>query len=256
MKIVLIIPARLNSNRLKNKATIPILSLPMIEHVRRRAIISKTFKSIYIATPDKKIINLIKKYDGKIIITKKKHRSGTSRVGEAIKKISCSHVVVLFADEPLIEPEILKKFVMKIKKDKVSDIWNATTKIKISEELRNRSIVKCLVDKKNKILNLKRYINKKLEKQKSHKILKSVGIFCFKRKILLKLLNLKSSKSEKKEKIEQIKFIENNLLLSSVEVKTNFLSINNKKELNTCLHLFKRNYYQKRIYRKTVELIK
>ena len=37
MKIILIIPARLNSNRLKNKVTLPILSLPMIEHVRRRA---------------------------------------------------------------------------------------------------------------------------------------------------------------------------------------------------------------------------
>ena len=49
MKIILIIPARLNSNRLKNKVTLPILSLPMIEHVRRRALITKAFKEIYIA---------------------------------------------------------------------------------------------------------------------------------------------------------------------------------------------------------------
>ena len=37
--------------------TIPILSLPMIEHVRRRAEISKAFKNIYVASPDKKILN-------------------------------------------------------------------------------------------------------------------------------------------------------------------------------------------------------
>ena len=68
----------------------------MIEHVRRRAILSSAFKDIFVATSDKKIIDVVKKNNGKTIRTKKKHISGTSRVGEAVKKISCSHVLVLF----------------------------------------------------------------------------------------------------------------------------------------------------------------
>ena len=52
MKLVLVIPARLNSSRLKNKCY-SILSLPMIEHVRRRAILSGSFNKIYVASSDK-----------------------------------------------------------------------------------------------------------------------------------------------------------------------------------------------------------
>ncbi len=249
MKIILIIPARLNSNRLKNKVTLPILSLPMIEHVRRRALITKAFKEIYIASQDKKIINLINYYGGKVIKTNKRHQNGTSRAGEAVKKINCSHVVILFADEPLIEPEVLEKFVKIIRNTNV-DVWNATSKIKNISELKKKSIVKCVVDKNNKIIDLKRFINHQIYKKKNLKILKSVGIFCFKKNILLKILKMKSSIRERKEKIEQLKFLQNNLKIHSAEIQTKYFSINNKRELNKCLHLFKRNYYQKKIYNK------
>ena len=71
MKLVLVIPARLNSSRLKNKVIIPILSLPMIEHVRRRAILSGSFNKIYVASSDKVILKLIKRNNGNIVKTQK-----------------------------------------------------------------------------------------------------------------------------------------------------------------------------------------
>ena len=44
MNTVLVIPAHLGSKRLKEKLLIKIKDLPIIEHVRRRAILSNSFK--------------------------------------------------------------------------------------------------------------------------------------------------------------------------------------------------------------------
>ena len=57
----------------------------------------------------------------------KKHNSGTSRVSEITKKLRQSKIVILFGDELLIEPKLLAKFALKVRKDNKSDSWNATS---------------------------------------------------------------------------------------------------------------------------------
>ena len=254
MKLVLVIPARLKSSRLKNKVIIPILSLPMIEHVRRRAILSRSFNKIYVASSDKVILKLIKKNNGNVVKTQNKHISGTSRVGEAIKKIQCTHVAILFADEPLIDPKILSKFSKIISKDKLTDIWNMTTNIKNHNEMKDKSIVKCLVNKKNEIIEFDRFFKDYKKKIANLKILKSVGIFCFKKKILLKLLKIKSNRRERILKIEQIKYLDNKFKIRSINLNFNYFSINNNNELIKCLSLFKKDYYQRKIYKRTTQI--
>ena len=64
MKIVALIPSRLDSTRLPKKPLINFLGLPMIEHVRRRALLCKQFNKVIIATCDKKIFDVIVSYGG------------------------------------------------------------------------------------------------------------------------------------------------------------------------------------------------
>ena len=62
MKLIAFIPARLESKRFPNKILRKIYDLPMVEHVRRRAIISKVFDKIYVVTNStkvKKVINAL-----------------------------------------------------------------------------------------------------------------------------------------------------------------------------------------------------
>ena len=55
MKLVTIIPAQLASIRLPRKILMPIQGIPMIEHVRRRAKLSKKINKVFVATGDLKI---------------------------------------------------------------------------------------------------------------------------------------------------------------------------------------------------------
>ena len=53
VKIIAVIPAHLASVRLSEKMMLPIYGLPMLEHVRRRALLSKKISDVYVATCDK-----------------------------------------------------------------------------------------------------------------------------------------------------------------------------------------------------------
>ena len=55
MNIVGIIPAHLASIRLERKVLIDFNGLPMIEHVRRRAMLSNLKDNVYVATGDSTI---------------------------------------------------------------------------------------------------------------------------------------------------------------------------------------------------------
>ena len=129
----------------------------------------------------------------------------------------------------LIEPKLLAKFALKVRKDNKSDSWNATKFNLKKKELLQSSVVKCFVNKKGYITNLSRKIDLKKIDTLNFKILKSVGILAYKKSIINKFKFKKTSKVEKKTKIEQFKVIENSFLLKSVPINFDFPSVNIKK---------------------------
>lgn len=217
-KLVALIPARLKSKRIKNKVLYLVDGLPIIEHVRRRALISGLFSDVIIVTGDKKIIEIVKKNNGKVIESKKKHISGTSRCAEIAKNVKADIFVIIFADELFILPSQLKTFCNLIKKDKISNAWNATTQL-LNKDLFLKEVVKCEVDKQYFIKNFFRLGS-------NNSKIKSVGILAFRRKLFLKYNKIKKTKKEILHSIEQFRLVENKYYLRSVFIKNILNSIN------------------------------
>ena len=108
MKPIVIIPARLESKRLPKKILIDIFGLPMIEHVRRRVLLSQNIEDVYIATCDNEIKECVEKFGGKVIMTTDDVRRASDRVAQAALKIDKSDVIInLQGDEPLVTPEMI-----------------------------------------------------------------------------------------------------------------------------------------------------
>ena len=116
IKIVAIIPVRMESSRLPGKPLINLLGLPMVEHVRRRALLCKKFDEIIVATCNKEISDCVKYFGGNVIMTSKKHLDCTDRIVEAAKKIRCTHVVNVQGDSILTNPKDLDKLCNNISK--------------------------------------------------------------------------------------------------------------------------------------------
>jgi len=84
-KTAIIIPSRLDAIRLPNKPLKLINNKEMILHVYEAAMKADAGE-VYVATPDKKIIDTVKKIGGNAILTAENHQTGTDRVFEVFKK--------------------------------------------------------------------------------------------------------------------------------------------------------------------------
>ena len=257
MKIIAVIPAHLASVRFPNKILYKFHGLPMIEHVRRRALMSSLITDVYVATCDTKIADTVKQFGGKVILTSNTHKNGTTRVAEAITDIDCSHVILLQGDEPLLLPRHIDNVAKKISKSPFIDAWNATGPIENIEELDRHSFVKCAVSELGYIMYCFRRSSaySDFEKQRifTRKIL---GIIAYKKEFLLHLTNLKESPIEKAELIEQMRIIENNYKLKSVDFNTSLPSVNEPHEANIVLDYIESSSEQKKILERVIKLHK
>ena len=130
---VIIIPARLGAKRLKGKPLMHVKGTPIIIHVLKSAIKSGVGE-VYVTSPDKEILEIVKKHGGNAILTGD-HPNGTSRVFEAFKKIKNDKVdliINLQADLPAIMPSSISKLhvlsYVNLPKTSHSQFWiNLTT---------------------------------------------------------------------------------------------------------------------------------
>ncbi|MBW1944405.1 MAG: 3-deoxy-manno-octulosonate cytidylyltransferase, partial [Deltaproteobacteria bacterium] len=58
-KTIVVIPARMASSRFPGKPLAGILGLPMIEHVRRRALLAEGIDEVVVATCDQEIMDAV-----------------------------------------------------------------------------------------------------------------------------------------------------------------------------------------------------
>jgi 3-deoxy-manno-octulosonate cytidylyltransferase (CMP-KDO synthetase) len=240
-KIIAFIPAHLASVRFPRKVLFEIHGLPMIEHVRRRALLSGAFEDVIVATCDDEVQNLIKKHGGKVIRTANTHKNGTSRIAEAVQYVDCSHIVLLQADEPLLLPNDLVYFTNSMKNDESGTVsWNATGPIQAIEELDRHSFVKCFVNEKNRILFCFRRSPAfgKFEKTTQY-VRKILGIIGYTKNFLLNISTMPPAPYETFEFIEQMRIIENEYVLRSIYLEHSLPSINEPGEVEEVLRELK-----------------
>ena len=250
MKVLAFIPARLESKRFPNKVLKLIYNIPMIEHVRRRAVISGVFDEVLIVTNSKIIQKKLIKYNAKTVLTKNKHFNGSSRVSEVSKNYQFDYACILFADEPFINPVKISNCIKKIKKNKKIRAFNLTTNLKIND-FKSKEVVKIETDKNGFIKNYFRIPDKN---QLKNKYRKSSGILIFKKNLIDNYKTLKIKKNERIHKIEQFRLIDNNIPVKSFFIKDIYPSINTKKELRYLLSLVSKDKNEIKILNKTKKI--
>ena len=255
MKIVAIIPARLASTRLNKKLLIKFNNLEMIEHVRRRAILSKAFEEVYVATGDDEIERLIKNYKGNVIRTYKSHPNGTSRAAEAIKNIDASHLVLIQGDEPLILPNSLRQMVNFIRENPNYEAINAIANIEQNSDLDDCSQVKCAINKNGRILYCFRKSPSNCFSNKKYiYIKKMLGLIGYKREILNLISNSEESVIQSLESIEQLWFMENNYDIHSIETESCIPSVNLYSDIEKVVKYIKKHRNQQILIEEVLNL--
>lgn len=246
IKTVGVIPAHLASVRFPRKILFPFVRLPMIEHVRRRALLCSGLSGVYVATCDQEIADAIIGFGGKVIFTSDRHLNGTSRVAEAVENLDCSHVMLLQGDEPLLLPRHVEQVMAHIHDGPAGDAWNATGPIERADELDRHSFVKCAVADDDRVICCFRRSPcfSPFETQRAF-IRKILGLIAYRKEFLAALTARPASRIERAESIEQMRIIENGFVLKSVPVNESLPSVNEPSEAELVLEYIKNNPEQK-----------
>ena len=99
---ILIIPARLKSTRYPNKVIKKINKKEVFVHVWEKCLKACKKNKIFVATPDKKIIEICKKKGINYFKTSQNCLTGTDRIIEISKKIKKDFYINVQADEILV----------------------------------------------------------------------------------------------------------------------------------------------------------
>jgi len=211
----IIIPTRLDAKRFPKKPLAKINNVPMIIHVLNRAKQSQVGE-VFVATPDDEIINLVRKYGGKAILTKGDHLSGSDRIYEVYineLKNEVDLIINLQGDMPNIEPNSISKLEKLMRKNSC-EIGTLASPIK-KRDITNPNIVKVQVEQNlasEDFLEAKDFFRIKKD-LKNEKIYHHIGIYAFTNVALTKYVKLARSKLEVERNLEQMRAMENNLLI-------------------------------------------
>jgi len=238
--IVIIIPARLKSTRLKNKLLKLINGVPMIILVAKNALKTNIGK-VLVATDSLRIKSLCIQHCIDVVLTNKKHRSGTDRIFEAynISRQKADLIINLQGDLPYFKKELLLKTI-NLFQDENTEISSAVCNLKKDEE-KDENVVKAHVklDKLGRgfAIDFKRKI------EKSGNFYHHIGVYIYRPETLKNFILLKQTKNERDRKLEQMRAMDNSFKIKLVKVSYNPPSIDTKEDLKKIRLLFRAKKY-------------
>ena len=242
-KIVIIIPSRLDAQRLPNKPLKLINNKEMILHVYDAAKRSESGE-VYVASPDQKIIDKVISYGGNAILTDQNHQTGTDRVFEIFKKTLNEFpkiIINLQGDMPNIKPDSIKQLANYMWLGKCEIATLAST-LK-DDEAYDQNVVKVYTKEKIKNLSFVAALDfdRKITTGQNNLAYHHIGIYGFTKEALIKYVNLKRSKLELARGLEQMRAFENDMRIHVGFVSSKPLSVDTEKDLEEVKKVMKTN---------------
>lgn len=231
MSAVVIIPARLASTRLKNKALALIDGKPMVQWTFEQAK-KANVGDVYVATCCAEIQSVIESIGGDAILTSPDLTSGTDRVYNAYKKIKKDYekIINVQGDIPFMPPQYIQQVINTFQPN--SDITTLCAPIDDLEEARLASVVKPVLHFMNDNLAKALYFSRSQVPYNAETYYHHLGIYAFRSHSLKKFVALPPSKLEKEESLEQLRALENDMIIHMGFVKEAPISVDTQDDLD------------------------
>lgn len=239
MKIVAIIPARYGSSRLYGKPLKDICGKPMIWWVYNQVKNVNGIDEIYVATDNKLIENICKKYNINTIMTSEKNNTHIDRIQEVSEKIKADAYICVCGDEPLIDSRTIEKIIPKKINNNDYYITALMREFEEPTEVIDPGNIKIMTNNKGECIALSRSPIPFPYKTVMFKYKKIMGVECYNKKALDFFVNTEEGICEKIESITLMRFLENNIKMKFIQVKSNALSVDTEKDLEKVKEIIK-----------------
>ena len=212
MKVLGIIPARYGSSRFPGKPLIDLKGKTMIQRVYEGAKKSTLLSDVIVATDDQRIVDEVKRFGGKVLLTRESHPSGTDRCGEIASQYTDIDVIVnIQGDEPLVDYRQLDALISAFE-DEQTKIATLGIKDVTLEDINNTNRIKIVVDHKQNALYFSRsaipnFANAKGNPLEIYPFFRHIGLYAYRASVLKELVELQPTQLETIESLEQLRWL-------------------------------------------------
>ena len=231
MKTLVIIPSRMSATRLPGKPLLKINGISIISHVSKKAQ-EANIGEVIVATEDQEIIDDVKGNGFNAILTSNKHKTGTDRIHEALKKSDIKDVdfiMNLQGDEPAIDIQDIVRLNDKMLQNS-SNLGTLAAVIKENKNLKNENIVKVITENALGEKNFPKGISFLRKSERIDNIYHHIGVYCYSKDSLEKFVQLSQSKNEIENRLEQLRALDNNIDINVSLAKSSPIGVDTKED--------------------------
>ncbi len=231
---IIVIPARMASQRLPGKPLADIHGEPMIVHVWRRALESG-IGPVVVAVGEAEIGDTVTQAGGQAVLTDADLPSGTDRVLAALESLDRGGqydvVVNLQGDLPTLDPQLIAASVATLA-DSGADIATLACRTESPEERANPNVTKAVVawdetGDRGRAL----YFTRAEAPSGEGPVYHHIGLYAFRREALARFVALPASPLEKRERLEQLRALEAGMTIAVARVDTIPLGVDTAADL-------------------------
>ncbi len=221
----------MSATRLPGKPLLKINGLSIISHVSKKAE-EANIGDVIVATEDQEILDDVKKNGFNAILTSNKHKTGTDRIYEALKKSNIKDIdfiMNLQGDEPGIHIEDIISLNEKMIKNH-SNLGTLAAMIKDNKKLKNENIVKVITENSLEKDNFPKAVSFFRKLGKTDNIYHHIGIYCYSKDSLEKFVQFNQSKNEIKNCLEQLRALDNNMDINVSLAKSSPIGVDTEED--------------------------
>ncbi len=230
-----VIPARLESTRLPRKLLLAETGRPLLAHTVERVLRAKAESSgaitrVLVAADDEALVRAAREAGAEAVLTRADHRSGTDRIAEAARALPEDVIVNVQGDEPEIEPaHVLAAATLLDGRDE--PMGTLAYPLRAEDDFRNPNLVKVVIDREGRALYFSRapipFPRTLVRPGRSPTCrpregmaaaagwlgeggwgLGHMGIYVYRKELLLRYTELPRSSLEERERLEQLRALE------------------------------------------------
>jgi 3-deoxy-manno-octulosonate cytidylyltransferase (CMP-KDO synthetase) len=204
----------------------------MIEHVYRRAAAAASVSRVIVATDDARIVDAVQRFGGEVMLTSSAHQSGTDRLAEVAASLDCDVIVNVQGDEPLLAPETIDAAVAPFVTDPSLEMSTLRRRIDDPAELQNPNVTKVVVDGNGFAMYFSRAaIPYTRAGQPAVTAWAHVGLYVYRRDVLLRVAALPQTAMERAEALEQLRALEHGIRIKAIETTHETIGVDTREDL-------------------------
>ena len=232
MKILAVIPARYDSQRLAGKVLANIGNKPMVQWVYDAAVTSNVFTKVVVATDSQLVAECVTAFGGEVELTSSKHSTGTDRVAEvATRYPEFSVVVNVQGDQPFVTSQMLRELVAPYLEGEQPEMITLACPLDHDMAYKDPNSVKVVCGQKHQALYFSRSPIPFYRNQVEVPVYHHLGLYAFRQDFLEIYTQLPSTPIEQCEGLEQLRVLEHGYTIRVCQTAKAVVEVNTPEDL-------------------------